>query len=147
MIRHLSGVVSLLVFPCLAAAPRACVGSQPVGTFKLTVQPPKGGSALPIRHISSSGSMARALAAVQPAADDSPPLASEAAITEVEAVRRRLVRLAFDVHDGPMQNLAAAGYSVHELNRRLKSFQFLLCCLKPMNRIRRRLPRMPNWKR
>src|SRR5205085_9213390 len=90
------------------------------------VSPASGrGSALPIRHISSSGSMARALAAVQPAADDSPPLASEAAITEVEAVRRRLVRLAFDVHDGPMQNLAAAGYSVHELNRRLKSSQAL----------------------
>jgi len=70
--------------------------------------------------------MARALAAVQPEAADAPPLTpSDAAVTEVEALRRRLVRLAFDVHDGPMQNLAAAGYSVHELNRRLKSSQGL----------------------
>jgi signal transduction histidine kinase len=48
-----------------------------------------------------------------------------ATITEVEALRRRLVRLAFDVHDGPMQNLTAVGYSVHELQRRLKAAQVL----------------------
>jgi signal transduction histidine kinase len=35
------------------------------------------------------------------------------------------VRLAFDVHDGPMQNLTAVGYSVHELQRRLKAAQVL----------------------
>ena len=46
-------------------------------------------------------------------------------ITEVETLRRRLVRLAFDVHDGPMQNLTAVGYSVHELQRRLKAAQTL----------------------
>ena len=38
---------------------------------------------------------------------------------QAEALRRRLVRLAFDVHDGPMQNLTAAGQAVHELRRRL----------------------------
>jgi len=39
---------------------------------------------------------------------------------QAEALRRRLVRLAFDVHDGPMQNLTAAGQAVHQLRRRLE---------------------------
>jgi signal transduction histidine kinase len=39
--------------------------------------------------------------------------------SEVEALRRRLVRLAFDVHDGPMQSLTAVGYGLHELHRDL----------------------------
>jgi signal transduction histidine kinase len=39
--------------------------------------------------------------------------------SEVEALRRRLVRLAFDVHDGPMQSLAAVGYGLHDLHRDL----------------------------
>jgi two-component system NarL family sensor kinase len=42
-----------------------------------------------------------------------------ATITEAEVLRRRLMRLAFDVHDGPMQSLTAVGYIVHELRRRL----------------------------
>jgi signal transduction histidine kinase len=50
---------------------------------------------------------------------DSPETAFDATITEAEALRRRLVRLALDVHDGPMQNLTAAGYIVNELRRRL----------------------------
>jgi signal transduction histidine kinase len=41
--------------------------------------------------------------------------------SEVEALRRRLVRLAFDVHDGPMQSLTAVGYALHELQRDLAS--------------------------
>jgi signal transduction histidine kinase len=39
--------------------------------------------------------------------------------SEVEALRRRLVRLAFDVHDGPMQSLTAVGYGLHDLHRDL----------------------------
>jgi signal transduction histidine kinase len=39
--------------------------------------------------------------------------------SEVEALRRRLVRLAFDVHDGPMQSLTAVGYGLHDLQRDL----------------------------
>ncbi len=64
--------------------------------------------------------MARALADLRLATTE-----PAATITEVEALRRRLVRLAFDVHDGPMQNLTAVGYSVHELQRRLKAEQVL----------------------
>lgn len=67
--------------------------------------------------------MAKALADLRLASSDPP--AMDAAITEAEALRRRLVRLAFDVHDGPMQNLTAVGYSVHELQRRLKASQEL----------------------
>jgi signal transduction histidine kinase len=40
---------------------------------------------------------------------------------ESEALRRRLMRLAFDVHDGPMQSLTAIGYGLHDLHRRLSS--------------------------
>jgi signal transduction histidine kinase len=38
-----------------------------------------------------------------------------------EALRRRLIRLALDVHDGPMQNLAVIGFSLGDLRRRLHS--------------------------
>jgi signal transduction histidine kinase len=37
----------------------------------------------------------------------------------VEAVKRRLNRLALDVHDGPMQNLAVIGFSLGDLRRRM----------------------------
>jgi signal transduction histidine kinase len=67
--------------------------------------------------------VARALADLRVASTE--PAAAGTAITEVEALRRRLVRLAFDVHDGPMQNLTVVGYSVHELQRRLKAAQTL----------------------
>lgn len=46
-------------------------------------------------------------------------------VSEAEAFRRRLVRLAFDVHDGPMQNLTAVGYSIQALRRRLTDSQQL----------------------
>jgi signal transduction histidine kinase len=49
------------------------------------------------------------------------PLAVVADDTDADALRRRLVRLACDVHDGPMQSLTAAGYSVHELRRWLEA--------------------------
>jgi signal transduction histidine kinase len=38
----------------------------------------------------------------------------------VEVVTRRLTRLAFDVHDGPMQNLIAVGYGLGDLRLRLQ---------------------------
>lgn len=65
--------------------------------------------------------MARALADLRLASSE--PAAAGTTISEAEALRRRLVRLAFDVHDGPMQNLTAVGYSVHELQRRLQAAQ------------------------
>jgi len=44
---------------------------------------------------------------------------ADGALSETEALRRRLIRLAFDVHDGPMQSLTAIGYGLHELHRQL----------------------------
>ena len=38
---------------------------------------------------------------------------------ELETVRRRLMRLAFDIHDGPMQSLAAAGFGLRDLHDRV----------------------------
>jgi signal transduction histidine kinase len=39
----------------------------------------------------------------------------------VEALKKRLLRLALDVHDGPMQNLAVIGFSLGDLRRRMQS--------------------------
>ena len=39
----------------------------------------------------------------------------------VEVLRRRLMRLALDVHDGPMQNLAVIGFSLGDLRTRLQA--------------------------
>jgi signal transduction histidine kinase len=38
-----------------------------------------------------------------------------------EKLKRRLLRLALDVHDGPMQNLTAVGHSLNELRRRIEA--------------------------
>ena len=38
---------------------------------------------------------------------------------DLETVRRRLMRLAFDIHDGPLQSLAAAGFGLHDLHSRV----------------------------
>ena len=38
-----------------------------------------------------------------------------------EALKRRLLRLALDVHDGPMQNLAVIGFSLGDLRRRMQA--------------------------
>ena len=46
---------------------------------------------------------------------------SDGSLSETEALRRRLIRLAFDVHDGPMQSLTAVGYGLHDLHRQLDS--------------------------
>jgi signal transduction histidine kinase len=40
-------------------------------------------------------------------------------VDQAEVLRRRLVRLACDVHDGPMQSLTAAGQAINQLRRRL----------------------------
>jgi two-component system sensor histidine kinase DegS len=50
------------------------------------------------------------------------PLAlAESGVSDAEALRRRLVRLALDVHDGPMQSLTVVGYSVNDLRRRMEA--------------------------
>ena len=41
--------------------------------------------------------------------------------SSVEAVKRRLSRLALDVHDGPMQNLAVIGFSLGDMRRRMRA--------------------------
>ena len=38
-----------------------------------------------------------------------------------ESLKRRLTRLALDVHDGPMQNLAVIGFSLGDLRRRMQA--------------------------
>jgi signal transduction histidine kinase len=38
-----------------------------------------------------------------------------------ETLKRRLTRLALDVHDGPMQNLAVIGFSLGDLRRRMQA--------------------------
>lgn len=53
MKRLLLLLVSLIAYPCLAAAPRVCVGSQSLATFKLSVEPAKVGPALPIREVNA----------------------------------------------------------------------------------------------
>lgn len=40
---------------------------------------------------------------------------------DLETVRRRLVRLAFDIHDGPLQSLAAAGFGLKDLHARVSA--------------------------
>ena len=40
---------------------------------------------------------------------------------DLERIRRRLMRLAFDVHDGPLQSLAAAGFGLNDLQERLSA--------------------------
>jgi signal transduction histidine kinase len=41
--------------------------------------------------------------------------------SSAETLKRRLLRLALDVHDGPMQNLAVIGFSLGDLRRRMQS--------------------------
>ncbi len=51
--RRLCGIVFVVALPCLAATPRACVGSQSLATFKLAVAPAKGGAALPLGEVNA----------------------------------------------------------------------------------------------
>jgi signal transduction histidine kinase len=52
---------------------------------------------------------------------DAPGNGSPAADGGLEAMKRRLLRLALDVHDGPMQNLAVIGFSLGDLRRRMSA--------------------------
>lgn len=45
-------------------------------------------------------------------------VADPAGLAEVEAMRRRLVRLAFDVHDGPMQDLIGIAWRLQSARER-----------------------------
>jgi signal transduction histidine kinase len=60
------------------------------------------------------------------ATDETPEPPPDAA---VEGLRRRLVRMAFDVHDGPMQELIALGYGLHELRRKVAGSSERTDCL------------------
>ena len=51
-------------------------------------------------------------------ADEPEPAATA---DDLERIRRRLMRLAFDVHDGPLQSLTAAGFGLKDLQERLNS--------------------------
>jgi len=53
-----------------------------------------------------------------------PVVEKDAAVPESAAettLKRRLMRLALDVHDGPMQNLAVIGFSLGDLRRRMQA--------------------------
>jgi signal transduction histidine kinase len=52
-----------------------------------------------------------------PYVEQLPGTPAEVAADEDGALRRRLMRLAFDVHDGPMQSLIAVAFRVRELQR------------------------------
>jgi len=45
----------------------------------------------------------------------------DTAAAETQTLKRRLLRLALDVHDGPMQNLAVIGFSLGDLRRRVQT--------------------------
>jgi signal transduction histidine kinase len=47
------------------------------------------------------------------------PAAPAVVDPNAETLKKRLVRLALDVHDGPMQNLAVIGFSLGDLRRRI----------------------------
>jgi signal transduction histidine kinase len=73
----------------------------------------KAADARPENRVAARGGPAGepTLEAVGPANAPSAP--------EVEALRRRLVRLALDVHDGPMQGLTAVGFGLRDFERSL----------------------------
>ena len=52
-----------------------------------------------------------------PYVEQLPGTPTEVVAGEDEALRKRLMRLAFDVHDGPMQSLIAVAFRVRELQR------------------------------
>ena len=62
--------------------------------------------------------MATAVEQARPA--DLDPDVDAAGSDVVEALRRQLVRMALDVHDGPMQELVAAGFALSTLRVRLE---------------------------
>jgi len=52
-----------------------------------------------------------------PYVEQLPGTSTEVVAGEDDALRKRLMRLAFDVHDGPMQSLIAVAFRVRELQR------------------------------
>jgi len=68
-----------------------------------------------VRGISVGRIWSSELAVAHPGAAPPPQLRQ----AELETVRRRLVRLAFDIHDGPLQSLAAAGFGLRDLHSRV----------------------------
>jgi signal transduction histidine kinase len=52
---------------------------------------------------------------------DAPPTPPRDGTAETQTLKRRLLRLALDVHDGPMQNLAVIGFSLGDLRRRMQA--------------------------
>jgi signal transduction histidine kinase len=69
------------------------------------------------KRAATAAPFAAAGAAAPPRTKKSDPPRDSAA----ETLKRRLLRLALDVHDGPMQNLAVIGFSLGDLRRRVNS--------------------------
>jgi signal transduction histidine kinase len=64
--------------------------------------------------------------AAQPATPSTPAKKARTAAVALpdsgaEAVKKKLMRLALDVHDGPMQNLAVIGFSLGDMRRRMQA--------------------------
>jgi signal transduction histidine kinase len=51
---------------------------------------------------------------------DADPASAESSEQLAERFRRRLLRLAADVHDGPMQDLTVIGFGLHDLRRQFE---------------------------
>jgi signal transduction histidine kinase len=66
---------------------------------------------------SAPAAVRRELAATAPAPRDD--LEHETPQAAFERLKRRLIRLGFDIHDGPLQSLAAAGFGLKDLQQRL----------------------------
>jgi signal transduction histidine kinase len=57
----------------------------------------------------------------KPKPAEAEPQNAAAETTAETTLKRRLLRLALDVHDGPMQNLAVIGFSLGDLRRRMEA--------------------------
>jgi signal transduction histidine kinase len=66
---------------------------------------------------SAPAAVRRELAATAPAPRQD--LEHETPQAAFERLKRRLIRLGFDIHDGPLQSLAAAGFGLKDLQQRL----------------------------
>ena len=82
--------------------------------------------ARPLRNVSISSFEHLAWLRVEPGSPDGAVtgvVVDDDATTaqDLDRIRRRLVRLAFDIHDGPLQSLAAAGFGLNDLQERIRA--------------------------
>jgi signal transduction histidine kinase len=98
----------------MSATARRKSGSDRWDTASTPASPDAGGPSKP-KQPAKRAPKAAPKAAAKPVAVAATPDQS------AETLKRRLMRLALDVHDGPMQNLAVIGFSLSDLRRRLQA--------------------------